>query len=215
VAEKFEADMHRQRDDYTLGRARRTRAVPQRCGSLRRIGFVLCALVALAFADVHAGAADSAATMVSINVDGQPLGDALDQLRDATGFEVTLTHDEWRSFPVTARVEGSSPKQVLRDLLRDFNYTIVEQDDSATLDIRSAIAPPAQSSTPDDAAVDSPLDQAREVVIMEEGAVIELPPVDVPRASTRPRERVTNNDETDLRLLEEVIRQGNAPDQPQ
>jgi len=63
----------------------------------------------------------------SVQVENQPLGKVLELLDELTGYEITL-HEDWMSFPVTAKLTNLTLEQGLERVLRGLDHAVVFQD---------------------------------------------------------------------------------------
>ncbi len=76
---------------------------------------------------------------ISLNAKNQPLESVLNQITQETGVEFNLS-DQWRTYPVTANLDGIPLHQGLKHILRKLNHTILyDSEDTITIGIYGKI----------------------------------------------------------------------------
>jgi len=62
--------------------------------------------------------------LISLTAENEPLGDVLNKISMATGYEIVLDHD-WRNYPVSVALEKVPLHKGLKRILKDLNNVIV------------------------------------------------------------------------------------------
>ncbi len=109
------------------------------------LAFLFLTSPIVAFAGSSANAGDE---LISLTVENEPLGNVVNKISVATGYEIALDHD-WRNYPVSVDLEKVPLHKGLKRILKDLNNVIVYVSrKKIKIIIYDKISPGAGSSEP-------------------------------------------------------------------